>query len=62
MIRGEGQTSVTTDKTFIESYKNAHKQYADYLEKKKKERRKTSKNGKKMTYIVTFSFLNYYKY
>ena len=38
MIRGEGQTSVTTDKTFIESYKNAHKQYADYLEKKKKEK------------------------
>ena len=47
MIRGEGQTSVTTDKTFIESYKNAHKQYADYLEKKKKEEKEDFKKWQK---------------
>ena len=57
MIRGGGQTSV--DKHLIESCKNAHKKYADYLEKKKKEKEGLKERQKKW-YIVTLPCMNYF--
>lgn len=39
MICDGCHTSKTIDKTLIESCKNTRKKYADYLEKKKKEKK-----------------------